>query len=138
MNIPSNNMEHMSNFAIFKERAIFTVMDILLPTYDIYADIDMSVSAFKTGHVKFAFMLILPTLVHFVFTYYAWKKRMENREDQKRKKITFALLMLQVWPQFEALKIVQAIGTEPKKEMEQPAEGHSLETVHGVPAITSS
>ena len=83
------------------------ILNILLPSCDVYFDIALAWKAASNYHPKFAGALIAPVLLNMVFTFFTWFKV----EDGANKKWSWILVLLQCWPQYMAVKIIVQIAT---------------------------
>ena len=118
-----------------------TFLDLLLPTLDVYSDVSLIVSWYYQGYysytlgyynkyqdspnnayrsfILYAFMMTIPLMLNYLFMSYKWWT-MENASD---KKWSWILVLLQLWQQWNALKIIYKIfkkdvrAREEKKRM---------------------
>ena len=116
------------DFESAKELCILIIFGILLPTFDTYSDILLLISlffGFYKPHGKpqpiFGSIFLIPIVLTTIFMIPKWWKK---EKTLKQKLFTFPLLIGQLWPQWEALKVVQMIWTsknqwrEEKKRLE--------------------
>ena len=101
-----------------------TFLDLLLPTLDVYSDVSLIVSWYYQGYysytlgyynrysgsannayqafIVYAAMMTIPLMLNYLFMSYKWWT-MENASD---KKWSWILVLLQLWQQWNALKII--------------------------------
>ena len=82
-----------------------TFFNIILSTWDQYSDIRFAFILFNKGHTYWALAVISPTIVNAVFTFYSWY----HLESRSQKWYSWFFLILQLWPQLYALRIVKDI-----------------------------
>ena len=78
------------------------ILNIGLPTGDVFSDILTIITLYMSEHPYFATALLTPFLFNVVFTTFSWWRIDSNKE----KKWTWILLLLQLWPQYRAMKII--------------------------------
>ena len=78
------------------------ILNIGLPTGDVFSDILTITTLYQSGHLYFATTLLTPFLLNVVFTTFSWWRIDSNKE----KKWTWILLLFQLWPQYRAMKII--------------------------------
>ena len=78
------------------------ILNIGLPTGDVFSDILTITTLYQSGHLYFATTLLTPFLLNVVFTTFSWWRIDSNTE----KKWTWILLLFQLWPQYRAMKII--------------------------------
>ena len=112
------------DFESSKELCILIIFGILLPSFDVYSDIAFSISLFFGSHYLgqlLGSIFLIPIALMMFFTIPKWWKR---EKTLKQKLFTFPLLIGQLWPQWETLKVVRMIWNskpqwrEEKKKME--------------------
>ena len=116
------------DFESKKELCILIIFGILLPSFDVYSDIVFSISLFFGLNVQsgrrmplLGSIFLIPIALTTFFTTLKWWKR---EKTLKQKLFTFPLLIGQLWPQWETLKVVRMIWNskpqwrEEKKKME--------------------
>mgnify|MGYP001274044925 CR=1 FL=1 len=112
------------DFESSKELCILIIFGILLPSFDVYSDIAFSISLFFGSHdlgQLWGSIYVIPIVLTTIFMIPKWWKR---EKTLKQKLFTFPLLIGQLWPHWEALKVVQMIWTsnnqwrEEKKKLE--------------------
>ena len=79
--------------------------NILLATWDQYSDIRFALVLFGNGHTYWALAVISPAVLNFAFTLYSWY----YLEPRNQKLYSWMFLVLQLWPQLCALRIIIAI-----------------------------
>ena len=89
----SNGMKRIVPFFIF---------NVALPSLDVYSDLSLVIPWYWNGHWKYAASMTVPLCFQFVSTFYKWL-RFEKRVS---KKWSFAMLLLQCWPQWRAIRII--------------------------------
>ena len=112
------------DFESKKELCILIIFGILLPSFDVYSDIAFSISLFFGSHDEgqlLGSIFLIPIALTTFLTIPKWWKR---EKTLKQKLYTFPLLIGQLWPQWETLKVVRMIWNskpqwrEEKKKME--------------------
>merc|ERR1712012_291604 len=89
--------------------ALMIIFSVLLPTADVLTDILMTLRLFtgygrEKNHPKYGSVTLVPLLMSFIGQTIQWFKT-ETRE--KRSKMnTFPLLLLQIYPQWRALRVI--------------------------------
>ena len=88
------------------------LLDIGLPTLDVVSDVILIVTWFLAGHWKYGSLMIIPLIPQFLWTCYKWFQT----EKSSAKKWSWIFLLLQLWPQLQALKLLRQIyaGNEKK------------------------
>ena len=95
------------------------LFDVFLPTFDVYGDASLVIPWYNNGHHLYAMLMTIPMLLNYVCTSYKWWS-LEKRPD---KKWTWILVVLQLWQQWRAIKIIylffkkDARAQEKKKTM---------------------
>ena len=79
------------------------VFDVILPSADVYSDLSLVIPWYWNGHYKYASSMTFPLLLQFLSTTYKWF-RLEKRES---KRWSWIILLLQCWPQWRAIRIIQ-------------------------------
>ena len=110
--------------------------EVVLPTVDAYSDATLVIPWYYAGHYKFAIAMTVPGVLNYAFTAYKWWS-MEKRAE---KKWTWALLLIQFWQQFRALKVIRLIYKKDpqasKKRQELMKEISSIEPFfESIPSI---
>ena len=78
------------------------VFDVALPSLDVYSDVSLTLGWYCNGHWKYATSMTIPLVLQFASTIYKWV-RLEKGEH---KKWTWIALVLQFWPQWRALRVM--------------------------------
>ena len=81
------------------------VLDVLVPTLDVYSDISIIVPWIIASHYKYAGSMAFPLLLQFAATIVKWYQL----EKSKDKKWSWVFLVLQFWPQLRALRVIKMI-----------------------------
>jgi len=95
------------------------LFDVILPSADVYSDLSLIIPWYWNSHFKYAASMTAPLLFQFASTVYKWF-RLEKRES---KKWSWPILMLQFWPQWRAIRIMNLdfrsdkTAEEKKKEL---------------------
>ena len=85
--------------------------DVFLPTLDVYSDASLVLPWYYENHWKFALMMSIPPLLNFGFTAYKWW----STEKKSEKKWTWVLVLLQLYQQWRALKVIYLIWKNDKR-----------------------
>ena len=91
------------------------LFDVGLPTLDVYSDLSLIIPWFIRGHVIYGWSMTVPLLLQFISTAYKWIK-MEKPED---KKWSWILLLLQLWPQWRAIRIIRLLYRNDPRAVEK-------------------
>ena len=89
---------------------ILVGVNIIVPTLHLYRDLTMITRLFNAGYSEYygwTSFLLLGLLINFFFISLAWW-RLESAAD---KRWSWLLLLLQVWPQSRALKVIWLLWT---------------------------
>ena len=76
--------------------------DVFLPTLDVYGDASLVIPWYYNGHYLYALFMTIPMILNYVFTSYKWWS-LENKTDRKW---SWILVVLQLWQQYRAIKII--------------------------------
>ena len=109
----SKEYPHLTKFGIFKEFTTLLVLSIVLPTADVYSDGALTYQLFSLGHPKFGTIMLTPITLSFIFLLPHWWKT-EKTNDRRKK--TFLILLLQLWPQYRALQLLITLWKNRDKE----------------------
>ena len=71
------------------------VLNILLPTADVFTDINLAVKLFSGGHPIVATVLLMPCLLNYIVCFYTFFRLTSNR-----KKYLFIFPLLNLYPQY--------------------------------------
>ena len=80
------------------------IFDILLPTIDTVGDVTFSIEAFTTQNFGIGILQMLPVILNGLFQLYKWKT--SNFDSVKEKQFTWIFVLLNVWPQYQAVKLL--------------------------------
>ena len=97
-----------------------TIFDILLPTSDAFGDIKFAISAFYSQNPGIGCLMILPVVLNTAFTFYKWFST--DHDTQKEKRFTWLLVVLNLWPQYQVLKLILLILREKSKDIWEPVQ----------------
>ena len=78
------------------------ILNVVLPTADIYTDVRLVITLMKRGHYMFGLSLIAPIFLNCSVTWFSWWKM----EKLQVKKWTWILVILQIWPQYRAMRVI--------------------------------
>ena len=84
-----------------------TFFHLLLPTMDIYGDINFSISAFSTKHYGIGLLMVAPVVLNVLFIMYKWKTTRFDSSNEKR--FTWLLVVIGFWPQYQFIKLIISI-----------------------------
>ena len=102
MNFLGTNTGSNGFFQGVKRASPAILSDVILPTFDVYSDFSLAIGWFWNGHWKFAISMLIPVVLQFVSTIYKWIRL----EKTNSKRWTWIPLVLQFWPQWRALRII--------------------------------
>ena len=89
--------------------------DVFLPTLDVYGDASLMIPWYYQGHYVYASLMTVPMVLNYLFTTYKWWS-VEKASD---KKWSWILVMLQLWQQWNALKVIRKIYKKDNRAEEQ-------------------
>merc|ERR1712222_212792 len=89
---------------------LIVLLSILLPSWDMYSDLALTIRLAVEGEVYYALCLLAPQLVNIGMTALLWHRV----EPTEHRHWSWILLPLQIWPQVFAGRIIRAllIGSE--------------------------
>ena len=94
------------------------LFNVLLPTVDVYSDLSLIIPWYLANHWKYALSMTLPLVLQFASTIYKWFQF----ECPKQKRWTWILLLIQLWPQWRAIRVLKLLykndKTHQKKQIE--------------------
>ena len=97
-----------------------TVFDILLPTSDVFGDINFAISAFSNDHPFIGSLMIFPVLVNIFFNLYKWSST--DHDTQKEKQFTWILALFNLWPQYQVVKLLLKIFRGKSEDVWKPVQ----------------
>ena len=108
----------------FKEIFLLVLLNILLPTVDVYSDLALVTKLYYgkceyrirvsiKPHPKWATLLLVPFLVNYTLCWIAWFT------TEKQKKFTWIAALLGCYPQLVAARIIWLFWTQPQKGMRE-------------------
>ena len=80
---------------------------ILLRTFDSYGDLNFGLHAFTTNNYLIGCLILSPVLVNIGFTLNVWRR--SSFDSLKAKRWTWIFVLLNLWPQYQVLKLLKAI-----------------------------
>ena len=83
-------------------------LNVVLPTIDVYTDASLVFDWFIRGHPVYAGMMTFPLALNYIFTTYKWWS-MEKKKKSDSRKWSWVLVLLQVWQQWNSIKIIYRI-----------------------------
>ena len=84
-----------------------TVNYILLPTADVLGDINFAIRALCSHNFGIGCAMVLPVVLNMSFNLYKWTST--EYDTQKEKRFTWLLIILNIWPQYQVLKLLLLI-----------------------------
>ena len=97
-----------------------TIFDILLPTSDAFGDIKFSISALCSQNPGIGCLMILPVVLNTAINFYKWFST--DHDTQKEKRFTWLLVVLNLWPQYQVLKLILLILRRKSKDIWEPVQ----------------
>ena len=91
-----------------------TVFGVVLPTADSFGDILFTYTAFQTGNPKIACTIGFPVVLNVLFQ--IWKFFTQDFDGKLEKWLSWIFVILTVWPQYQALKLLGSILCGKSKE----------------------
>ena len=79
---------------------LIIVLNIALPTVDVYSDLYMVVKFIRSGHPRYGELLLVPFLLNYLFSWAAWYSL------DKRKQLTWMAAFISCYPQYCAARVV--------------------------------
>ena len=118
-----NNIYGKIGFVGHHFRAIKRILpsflfNVLLPTLDVYSDLSLIIPWYLANHWKYALSMTLPLVLQFASTIYKWFQF----ECPKQKRWTWILLLLQLWPQWRAIRVLKLLYKNDKRHQKQQIE----------------
>ena len=96
-----------------KEICLHFILQIIIPTADVYTDVVLIISLFQIRNMIYALMLLVPFLLNYILT---WIKMW--RLDKNRK-YSIVAAFLSCYPQYMAVKVIHLLMTNPDRGMEK-------------------
>ena len=84
-----------------------TILEILVPTVDVFGDINFAYKAFSTQHYGIGCLMMFSVLLSVIFNSYKWYTT--DFDTDKEKRYTWLLVMLCMWPQYQVIKLLLSI-----------------------------
>jgi hypothetical protein len=113
----------------FKEIFLLALLNIALPTVDVYSDLALVTKLYHNGHPKWASLLLGPFLVNYTLCWIAWFT------TEKQRKFTWIAALLGCYPQLVAARIIWLFwttqplkGVREKKNLERNLMEHEIFT----------
>ena len=98
---------------LLKEIFLLALLNVALPTVDVYSDLALATKLYYNGHPKWASSLLVPFLVNYTLCWIAWFT------TEKQRKFTWIAALLGCYPQLVAARIIWLFWTEPQKGMRE-------------------
>lgn len=121
MSFSENKQDH---FTSLKRVAPSFLLEVCLPTLDTYSDLSLIIPWIIASHYNYAGSMAFPLLIHFLAISVKWYQL----EKSENKKWSWILLLLQFWPQLQALRVIKMLY---KGEKEADQEKKKLEREMG-------
>ena len=106
------------------------VVYVLLSTYDTYADISLSYTAYSKNATIWASFLLAPVILNFVFVAGDWWRtevsEVECASIMSLRCLKFCLLVFQLWPQYKVLTLLGLYCNKQNKEATRETEKYQL------------
>ena len=99
----------MADVNPMKETLLMGLLQVVLPTGDVYSDLALTTNLFYNNHPNWASLLLGPFLVNYTLCWIAWFT------TEKQKKFTWIAALLGCYPQLVAARIIWLFWTQPKK-----------------------
>ena len=91
-----------------KEIVPLVVLNIGLPSVDIYSDLYMIIKLWTNGHPGWACCLLAPFLLNYLLTWLIWSKL------KTRAHLSWISVFFSCYPQFCAAKVIRKLWNDPK------------------------
>ena len=95
-----------------------TVFDILLPTADVFGDIYFGISALRSHILGTGCVTLLPVTLNMICNAYKWFST--DFDTPKERRFTWILVLLNLWPQYQVLKLLLLILGGKSKDIYLP------------------
>ena len=92
---------------------LLALLNVALPTVDVYSDLALVTKLYYKGHPKWASLILVPFLVNYALCWIAWFT------TEKQKKFTWIAALLGCYPQLVAARIIRLFWTQPLKGMNE-------------------
>lgn len=102
-------------FTIFQ----LTLLEILLPTADVFGDIYFAISALRLHIFGTGCLTLLPVILNMICNIYNWFSN--DYDTPKERRFTWILVLLNLWPQYQVLKLLLLIIGGKSKEIYLPS-----------------
>ena len=96
-----------------KETVAFTLINLVLPSINVYFALVLAINYFSGGYYEFEAMVLLPLLLNYLACWYIWATK------DNRKAITWVAPLLGFYPQFVTCKLIWLIWTGSKKGFQE-------------------
>ena len=108
-----------SKAEIAKNLLILIIANICLPTYDTYTDIALIIRLLLHGpSLKFGLGLMVPLFMNIFATTFTWWRK----DSSEEKKWTWILVILLIWPQYQAAKVLILLFKDFEKSQQKKME----------------
>ena len=91
-----------------RDIASLVVLNVVLPTVDIYSDLYMIVKLWINGHPRYACCLLAPFLLNYILTWLIWS-RLKTKAH-----LSWIPVFFSCYPQFCAAKIIRKLWNDPR------------------------
>ena len=110
-----------------KETLLLGILNVFLPTFDVYSDIGLTAKLYKStvtllpgrwldGLSIYATILLIPFMINYALGWRAWYYGdVIKRKYSQRKKFTWIFALLGCYPQFVVGRIIWLFWTKPKR-----------------------
>ena len=96
-----------------KETCLLLILNILLPSVDVFSDVALIGNLYLTGSPHYASLLLMPFLLNYCLTWLTmW------RLDRCRG-LSWLFAALSCYPQYMATSVIRLMWKEPKKALEK-------------------
>jgi len=92
-----------------KESVTILLLNVILPTFDIYSDLYLIGKLLYNGHPKWSVLLLVPFLLNYFLTWFLWWR------IDKTKKLSWVFVVISWYPQFCALKVIRLLLSDTKE-----------------------
>ena len=96
------------------------IFGILLPTWDFISDVLMAVWLINSDHPIFGTSMLVPVLLSTIFVLVQWYRSLKHRWYHHVPSLI--LVILNVWPQYQLMKILCSCTWDSKKKREKKTE----------------
>lgn len=100
---------------IAKQLTVLILANLCLSTYDVYTDVTLILTLLANGSLKLGLTLMIPLLLNIAATTFQWWRY----DSPKEKRWTWILVVLLLWPQYKAVRVIILLFKDYEKSQEK-------------------